>query len=134
MQTFTEVRNERYHIVSCYTCGNPFGVTDQLYERAVKDKRGGLHCPACGASTRWVGKTDDQKKIIDLERKLKWEAEQLAKQIVKTKSAKDSLSATKGVITKIKKRVHNGVCPCCNRSFVNLNRHMKTKHPDYLNI
>lgn len=28
------------------------------------------------------------------------------------------------------KRVHNGTCPCCNRSFSNLQAHMKTKHPD----
>jgi hypothetical protein len=23
------------------------------------------------------------------------------------------------------------VCPCCQRSFQNLSRHMKTKHPEY---
>ena len=28
-----------------------------------------------------------------------------------------------------RRRITNGVCPCCNRSFVNLARHMKTKHP-----
>jgi len=41
------------------------------------------------------------------------------------------LSAKKGQITKIKNRVANGVCPCCNRSFTNLHRHMTTKHPDF---
>lgn len=30
------------------------------------------------------------------------------------------------------KRVHKGICPCCNRSFQNLARHMKTKHPQQL--
>lgn len=40
-------------------------------------------------------------------------------------------SAKKGQITKIKNRVANGVCPCCNRSFVNLHRHMKNQHPDF---
>lgn len=29
------------------------------------------------------------------------------------------------------RRVDKGVCPCCNRSFVALQRHMKTKHPDF---
>lgn len=28
-------------------------------------------------------------------------------------------------------RVHNGVCPCCNRTFKQLARHMSIKHPDY---
>jgi hypothetical protein len=27
-------------------------------------------------------------------------------------------------------RVSAGVCPCCNRTFQNVARHMKTKHPD----
>ena len=31
---------------------------------------------------------------------------------------------------RIEKRIHAGVCPCCNRSFPNLQRHMAAKHPD----
>lgn len=44
-----------------------------------------------------------------------------------------SLRATKGVVTRQKKklgRVTNGVCPCCNRSFKDLARHMASKHPN----
>lgn len=29
-------------------------------------------------------------------------------------------------------RVGNGVCPCCNRSFSQLRRHMSAKHPEYV--
>jgi len=32
---------------------------------------------------------------------------------------------------KIEKRIACGVCPCCNRSFEDLQRHMKTKHAEY---
>lgn len=39
--------------------------------------------------------------------------------------------ATKGVLTKTRKRIANGVCPCCHRSFVNVQRHMATQHPDF---
>jgi DNA repair exonuclease SbcCD ATPase subunit len=42
-----------------------------------------------------------------------------------------SLIAQKGVTTRIKNRASNGVCPCCNRTFQNLARHMHTKHPDF---
>lgn len=31
---------------------------------------------------------------------------------------------------RIEKRVHAGVCPCCNRTFQNLARHMASKHPE----
>lgn len=35
-------------------------------------------------------------------------------------------------VRKLKKRASGGACPCCNRSFVALGRHMKTKHPDFV--
>ncbi len=31
---------------------------------------------------------------------------------------------------KMRTRVMNGVCPCCNRTFQNLMAHMKTEHPE----
>lgn len=42
------------------------------------------------------------------------------------------LSAQKGATTRAKKRAAAALCPCCNRSFSQLSRHMQTKHPDYL--
>ena len=46
-------------------------------------------------------------------------------------NAERKRAALKGVITKTKKRAANGVCPCCNRYFVNVHRHMQSKHPDH---
>ena len=37
----------------------------------------------------------------------------------------------KGHATKITKRAKAGVCPCCNRSFENLRRHMAGQHPTF---
>lgn len=37
----------------------------------------------------------------------------------------------RGHLTRTKKRVANGVCPCCNRTFHDLARHMASKHPSY---
>jgi type II secretory pathway component HofQ len=44
------------------------------------------------------------------------------------RAAKDAERASKVRAQKKLKRVANGVCPCCNRTFQNLARHMKTKH------
>lgn len=55
---------------------------------------------------------------------LRWKEEELQME-------KRSKAAIKGQVTKIKKRVKNGVCPCCNRSFEDLRDHMSTKHPTY---
>lgn len=49
-----------------------------------------------------------------------------------------SHSTTRGHLTRERKkkeqletRAANGVCPCCHRTFKQLARHMKTKHPDF---
>lgn len=41
--------------------------------------------------------------------------------------------ALKAAKTRLKNRIAKGVCPCCNRSFQNLHRHMQNQHPEFLN-
>lgn len=43
------------------------------------------------------------------------------------------LAAAKGQVTRIKNRVSQGACPCCNRWFAEsrLARHIASKHPDW---
>lgn len=40
-------------------------------------------------------------------------------------------AAAVGQTTKLKNRIGNGVCPCCNRTFVDLARHMAGQHPNF---
>lgn len=128
MNAFTDTIIETFKVVSCYTCGVRFGITGELYRRVVTDANGSIYCPACGNQTVW-SKSEAQKRIEELERKLKWEADNAASQKTARELAEASLIATKGQLTKIRNRVEKGVCPCCNRSFPNLRRHMATKHP-----
>lgn len=46
-------------------------------------------------------------------------------------TAERSAAAYRGQVTKIKRRVGNGTCPCCNRTFVDLARHMAGQHPTF---
>jgi hypothetical protein len=39
--------------------------------------------------------------------------------------------AQKAAKTRIKNRIGNGVCPCCTRTFQNLQRHMEHMHPEF---
>lgn len=73
------------------------------------------------------------------EERLRRERDEARDRAARERSLRDqteaTLRATKGVVTKQRKhlaRVKAGICPCCNRSFQNLARHMTTKHPDYL--
>jgi hypothetical protein len=42
-----------------------------------------------------------------------------------------SAAAYRGQVTRLRTRAKAGLCPCCNRSFQDLHRHMATKHPDF---
>ncbi len=128
--TFTEHITETFHVVSCYSCSVRFGITGYLYKRVVTDACDSIYCPACGKLTCW-SESEDSKIIKELQRKLKWEAAEVTRQKLAREKAEASLQATKGVITRIKRRVGSGVCPCCQRTFKQLSAHMAHKHPEY---
>lgn len=128
--TFTEIVTETFKIVSCYTCGVRFGIGGDLYRRVVTNAQGSVYCPACGNRTAWT-ESEAQREIKQLKQKLEWEASNAARQKSLREQAETSLVATKGVVTRLKKRVSNGVCPCCNRTFKQLSAHMANKHPEF---
>lgn len=130
MNAFTQIITETFQVVSCYTCGVRFGITGDLYKRAVTDASGHVWCPACGNETCWR-ESVAQKQIKELERKLKWEAENALRQQQERLLAEASLRSTKGIVTKLKNRASAGVCPCCNRTFKQLAAHMTDKHPGF---
>lgn len=130
MSTFTETIVETFHVVSCYTCGARFGIQNQLYRRVVTDAIGTIYCPTCGKESCW-GESQDQKRIKELQRKLEWEAAEVARQKAARDAAEASLQATKGVVTRMKRRVSAGTCPCCKRTFSQLAAHMAMKHPEW---
>ena len=130
MSTFTETIIETFHVVSCYHCGVRFGIESQLHRRVVTEAKGTVYCPACGKESCWR-ESEDKKRIRELERKLQWEASECARQKAARDAAEASLIATKGVVTRMRRRTAAGVCPCCQRTFKQLAAHMKTQHPDY---
>jgi hypothetical protein len=65
------------------------------------------------------------------ERWLKEERERAARIDAEREQAEASARAHKGHATRLRKRTKAGVCPCCNRTFKQLARHMSTQHPDF---
>ena len=109
---------------TCCNCGIPFGITSDRM-KVLRERGGDFYCTN-GHSQRYT-ETDNmrlKKQLRNVNQQLEWSETNL-------QSEKDSHRATRGVVTKIKKRTGNGECPCCNRSFQNLRRHMGTKHPDF---
>ena len=102
----------------CCNCGMAFAITQDFYDRKRRDQ-GTFYCPR-GHPQHYIGKTREQK----LKEELNCKNQQLKH--VKQQQAKTSKS-----YQKMRNRIKNGVCPCCNRTFQNLLNHMKKEHPDF---
>jgi hypothetical protein len=117
--------------VVCGDCRMPFGLPENLYNARRAD--GGQFCCPNGHFICWgdneTKRLKEEKEI--LERRLKWAREDGTYQRELRLAAERKAAAQKGVTTKLKKRIANGVCPCCQRSFADLHRHMKGQHPDF---
>tara|TARA_R110002095_G_scaffold133065_1_gene115524 strand:+ start:41 stop:445 length:405 start_codon:yes stop_codon:yes gene_type:complete len=113
----------------CESCGALFAVPQGYYLRwkAYASTTNVIHCCCCGHKWYFSEKSEVDKVRDQLESEIA-----RADNLVRQRDAKKrQLAAAKGRITKIKNRVGNGVCPCCNRTFANLARHMGTQHPNY---
>lgn len=109
----------------CYICGVHTAAPASFVENRIRDHKP-WYC-VNGHSQVYLGETEEQK----LRRRLEW-AESRAKTNREWAEREERRArAFRGQVTKIKNRVGNGVCPCCNRTFQNLMRHMQTKHPGY---
>lgn len=104
-------------------CGIHLAVPDNLLRQAL-DHGQSIYCPL-GHQFSWnETEADRQRKRAE-----RAEARE-SRRIAELDQANASLRTTKGVVTKLKKRVGKGVCPCCNRHFANVERHMTTQHPE----
>lgn len=119
-------------VIYCANCGIPFGITPDYQERRRKD-HAGFHCPN-GHSNVYKGESEEEKLRRENQRLVQNRAyleDQIRDKEATIEHEKKRATAFKGHVSRIKNRVGAGVCPCCNRTFQDLARHMETKHSDY---
>lgn len=131
MSTFTESTRIAYDTEKCWVCGVHFAMELKYSKRRLNDGKS-FYCPN-GCQIRYG--TPPWKEIEQELQRERQQHDQTRARLSDVREQRDGverrLSAQKGVTTRIKNRVSKGVCPCCNRTFENLARHMKSKHPDY---
>lgn len=116
-----------FTIIYCCNCGAAFAVPDNVH-LAWHEKGASFFCPNGHAQSY----TESMKKKLDRALKDRDRFQGYYNQETDShRHTKKRLAATQGVVTRTKKRVSKGVCPCCNRHFKDLHRHMESKHPDY---
>lgn len=133
MSEYVRIRGVTYGVMDCCVCGAIFAVALTPFEHA-RQHGGFFYCPN-GHRVGW-NKSDTEDARIRRERDiLKQQIAQRDDSLREERHhrvcAERSAAAYKGQVTKLRKRAKAGVCPCCNRTFQNLSRHMQTQHPDF---
>jgi hypothetical protein len=108
---------ESLTVTHCW-CGICVAVPDNLYSYVNRHRGKALYCPL---GHEFVFSDTAEEKLERERRQHRATKDLLA-------AEERSHSATKGQMTKLRKRVEAGVCPRCKRTFQNLARHMETKH------
>jgi len=115
----------KFEVEECCNCGVLFAMTKSFKNRKRNDHKS-FYCPE-GHGQHYTGKSDLEKlqEVLRREELERQQAEEMLKAECKAHKA------TKKKKSQLEKRMANGVCPCCNRTFKQLVRHMKSKHPNY---
>jgi hypothetical protein len=122
-----------YEVVCCGECGVQFAMTTEFRQARMNDHKV-FWCPN-GHRRYYSGenkeeelrrKLDQQSASFERERQSHQRTERSRKLLARQRAA------AKGQVTKMRNRIANGICPCCNRTFKNVARHMQSQHPDYV--
>lgn len=113
----------KYVATHCITCGVLYIVPEAQWEH--QSRHGGFHQCTNGHRQGWEkGGTEFDKIKRERDRLQQLIAMKDDEIAAEKRTTKRAVSETK----RIKKRVHAGVCPECNRTFQNLAVHMATQH------
>lgn len=125
-------------VVSCPSCHMTYAIPSSFQASAHKHSGTGpdawsVCCPL-GHQWHYTGPTTEEK----LRDQLKRARDRAAQQASRAEQAEASARAQKAAKTRIKnqrdrerQRIGRGACPCCNRHFADVERHMANKHPDH---
>lgn len=120
-------------VVECANCGVSFGMPENWHNHFRKTHQY-FYCPA-GHNNYYPAKSDEEKLRDELKRKEQELSDRVLENFRIGNELDRATKTAKRVTNKLKKmerRVTNGVCPCCNRTFKDLADHMKTKHPEQI--
>lgn len=125
VMTYTET----LETTQCW-CGIHLAVPSNLLRTARENHRS-IYCPL--GHTFVFAESEADKLRKQLEKAESLAARRLAQldgAQATTRTLERRVAAQKGELTKAKKRAANGVCLCCNRQFVDVLKHMRSKHPE----
>lgn len=118
---------------TCKTCGALATCPEELYNE--RRKSGGFNFCPNGHQWGWTKEKSEDEQIRRERDRLKQQIAEKDDAIKRERENRQSterqLVAQKAATTRLRNRTAAGVCPCCNRTFLVLQRHMDSKHPEF---
>jgi DNA-binding XRE family transcriptional regulator len=121
------VENEWLESCHCGKCGITWAMPTVFLAARRQDGKT-FYCPNGDPRVFRESSEDRLKKELERQRQIT-EAEQA--RAARIERERDQVARAH---QRMRQRVMNGVCPCCNRTFQNLMQHMKTEHAADLNV
>lgn len=121
-----------YVPITCGGCGVQYAHTKAFNDQKKKDHTGWT-CPN-GCNRAYLSESNEEKlqrQLNQANQNRAYLEDRIREEQAGREAAQHQARAYKGHTTRIKNRVSKGVCPCCNRSFSNLARHMESQHKGY---
>jgi len=120
--------------IECASCHLLFAVPE-LWQEDRRREHDWFSCPN-GHRLHFAGESD-----VERERRLRKNAERQRDNAESARiaardqaaAAERSAAATRGHLTRLRRKIENGICPVpgCRRSFQNVRRHITGQHPDW---
>ena len=126
-KNITIIAGERHVINQCGTCAVWHTIPEIVYN-CYRAEGGFWHCP--NGHQRGFRKGEDEIKQEEIRRERDRLKQDAARLETEAQEQRLRAEAAEKQVIQIKRRAAAGVCPCCNRTFLNVQRHMKSKHPN----
>ncbi len=132
-QGHVQIDGRSFARLVCGECGIEHYVPKAFDDNQVAlGSKGGWDCPNGHRRVYRESEADVVRRERDLlKQRIAQKDDEIRFQRQHREAAERQAAARKGQITRLKNRAAAGVCPCCNRSFENLRRHMDHKHPGF---
>lgn len=136
MKLTTETAAVELTPITCGSCGGTYAISERYHAQRAREG-GGWHCPYCQVSWGFFGANTEVARLKtyldNAQRRTEWAEASAQQERERAQRLQFKARTYKGHLTRIKNRVGQGTCPCCNRQFKDLRRHMASQHPDYVN-
>lgn len=129
MNAYEIKHNLTLSTIECSVCAVIFAIPLKMKSR-LQESSETFYCPNGHRQYYPAGKNELER----LREKLDEQTKQATAMAEKAHIAAVAEKRARNELVKIKKRASVGVCPCCNRTFQPLARHMKSKHPDLIKL